>query len=231
MAIALHLLPGAVLLLFQVLAGSWLVAHRLPAIWGLMAGVVLVVIPFEIGAIALSSRGLRVGTVARELGVRRPRRRDIRSLLVLGPVCLLLPGLAVWSERWMRSSLFAWVPSWVGGDAAQLAELPGSLLLPTAILWVVTLVVLGPAVEEVYFRGWLLQRIPGRRPWVGVVVSAGLFAVYHLWQPQSWPTLLLFALPLTLLARRTGNTLLTFLVHASVNVVTFVTFIAGVEWR
>lgn len=53
--------------------------------------------------------------------------------------------------------------------------------------------VISPVVEECYFRGYLLPRIPAST-WIQVEVSAGLFAMQHYWQPQNWP--LIFVLQL-----------------------------------
>ncbi|MBX5492956.1 MAG: CPBP family intramembrane metalloprotease [Chloroflexi bacterium] len=58
-------------------------------------------------------------------------------------------------------------------------ERVGPAALGAVLAMLVGYGVQGPA-EEVLFRGWLLPTIGARsRPWIGVVVSAGLFAVFH----------------------------------------------------
>lgn len=49
--------------------------------------------------------------------------------------------------------------------------------------------------------------------------SAGLFAAYHLWQPQAVLTVFLFALPLCVLVHRTRATGVAASVHVAVNAV------------
>lgn len=59
--------------------------------------------------------------------------------------------------------------------------------IPAPILW--TVVVLSaflnlavPSVEELYFRGFLLPRIPGGSHWAPLL-NASLFSLYHFWLP------------------------------------------------
>ena len=85
-------------------------------------------------------------------------------------------------------------------------------------------------IEEVYFRGWLLPRLPG-----GAVractTNAVLFGVYHLWQPQAVLTVIVTALPLAALVRARGNPVLSFLVHATVNAGVLAVLLAGLGAR
>jgi membrane protease YdiL (CAAX protease family) len=55
--------------------------------------------------------------------------------------------------------------------------------------------VINPTVEELYFRGYLLPRLPVA-DWRAIPVSAALFALQHYWQPWNW--LLIFGLELIL---------------------------------
>ncbi len=58
-----------------------------------------------------------------------------------------------------------------------------------------------PVVEELYFRGYLLPRgsCSGRSR---SLVNAGLFTIYHLWQPFNYLTIFVFALLLGYTVRR-----------------------------
>jgi membrane protease YdiL (CAAX protease family) len=86
------------------------------------------------------------------------------------------------------------------------------------VLWLVSLVVVGPAVEEIYFRGWLLPRLRGRRV-LACTTHAALFSVYHLWQPQGWLSDFMFAIPLTVLVHFRRNPALSLVIHSTINLI------------
>jgi membrane protease YdiL (CAAX protease family) len=84
------------------------------------------------------------------------------------------------------------------------------LVLPTATL-------LAPAVEEMLFRGGLLGWLSGRLPFgVAAVVTALVFAGAHLIL-SAFAYLFLFGLAAAVVARRTGSTFNTFVMHACQN--------------
>ncbi|WP_433201092.1 CPBP family glutamic-type intramembrane protease [Dactylosporangium sp. CS-047395] len=123
-----------------------------------------------------------------------------RLLLPTFAAALLLPGLVQWLEPAVDR------PSWW-----QLS--PGDDVL-TVVGWIVCFVVVGPIAEERYFRGHLLPRLPARG---APAANAGLFALYHLWQPWTWLTVAVFALPLAVAARRPNGLPAAVLSHVLVN--------------
>jgi threonine/homoserine/homoserine lactone efflux protein len=69
------------------------------------------------------------------------------------------------------------------------------VLVPTLLATVAIDGLINPAVEELYFRGYLLPRLPVTG-WRAVPLSAALFSLQHYWQPWNW--LLIFVLQLVL---------------------------------
>jgi membrane protease YdiL (CAAX protease family) len=122
-------------------------------------------------------------------------------------VALLIVGLFVWCalafsllsrlDRFIAQALFAWFPAWAQpqnalGDPAQYSR--GALAL-TLFLGLALNGVAGPAVEELYFRGYLLPRLPAARWWAPAINSV-LFSLYHFFSPWQNVTRLLALLPL-----------------------------------
>ncbi len=95
-----------------------------------------------------------------------------------------------------RDELFGWLPDWVRQPFGF--EDPGryssEALVTTAILFVAVNGIIGPTVEELYFRGHLLPRIDRFGAWVPVI-NSGLFSVYHFWSPWQLPIRVLQTLP------------------------------------
>ena len=59
----------------------------------------------------------------------------------------------------------------------------------------VFLVLLGPLVEELYFRGYLLPRIGRFGAWAPLI-NVSLFALYHLWKPWDAINLIIVLAPM-----------------------------------
>lgn len=224
-AVALHLAPGVGVLAVYLAAAPALRAAGLPPLWGLLAGIGLVVVPVEVGLVIRSLRRRGLGLPA--LGLRRPVRADLPALALALAAALVLPGLGVALEPWLSAGLFGRLPDWYGAGLAGLGTWSAGVQAVTLALWFVLAVVVGPIAEELYFRGWLLPRMPGSRTG-SAVAAAALFALYHLWQPQAVVTVLLTALPLVALVRSRGNVVLSVLVHCTVNLVAFAALLTGV---
>jgi membrane protease YdiL (CAAX protease family) len=229
-ALALHLGPGVALVLFFLAAGPAFHRAGLPPLWGLLSGVLVVVVPIELGLVArsLRSRGIRLSWSA--LGLGRIHQSDLLPLVIAGAACLVAPGLVIGLEPILDARIFGWLPDWFSAGIHGLSAYPPGVEAATLALWFLSVVIVGPAVEEIYFRGWLLPQLPGSR-WMGCTTHTALFAVYHLWQPQAWLTVFLFALPLTALAITRRKVTLSVIVHCGVNIVTFAALLTGAMQR
>lgn len=103
------------------------------------------------------------------LGVRRPAARFVLAAVLIGISCWYL-------EVQVVLQLQRYLP----GDTKHLEQAVASTPLALSLL------VLGllPAIsEELVFRG-VLTRAFGPRAWLGIVVSAVVFSLYHLNPPQ-----------------------------------------------
>lgn len=120
----------------------------------LFPGVLLVVVPVELGLVLYAfRRGLPP--------IRAPRRAG-RLFAITLAASLLGGGAVSWLEPILREAGLGW----------SLPAAPGDLDTMTVALWIAGPVLAGPVVEELYFRGWLQPRTPG-----GPVISCALFAV------------------------------------------------------
>ena len=88
-------------------------------------------------------------------------------------------------------------PHWLLPSYNSTAGFSRWVLVPTLLATLVIDGVINPVVEELYFRGYLLPRLPVAG-WGAVPLSAALFSMQHYWQPYNW--LLIFVLQLILTA-------------------------------
>ena len=228
-ALGLHLGPGVLAAAFFVVAAPLLVRAGFPPVWGLLLAVLLVVVPVELGALLYLGRQTDARTFS---GYRDrlpwPRLLGAAALAVVAAA--LLPGLALSLEPLIREGLFGWLPDWFAAAPGDLSALTPRVRWATMVLWIVSAVVVGPVVEEMYFRGYLLPRLASLG-WAAVPVNAALFALYHLWQPHAMLTVFLTALPLAAVAYRTRSWVPGAIAHCAVNAAAFAALWSGLVQR
>jgi membrane protease YdiL (CAAX protease family) len=71
-------------------------------------------------------------------------------------------------DNYFIRTLFSWLPAWSTSSTslADMAQYSSSALLATFWVGLALNGIAGPLVEELYFRGYLLPRIPSRRGWL-----------------------------------------------------------------
>ena len=112
---------------------------------------------------------------------------------------------------------YGWVIEKLGFAPPDVPEmLRGMLPMPLVVLWAA---VLAPVVEELYFRGRFLEVLEARTgPWTPMVVTSVLFAAIHM-IPEFFPALLVFAVALWGLKKRTGGLVAPIIAHMINNLV------------
>jgi len=93
---------------------------------------------------------------------------------------------------------------------------PGTVLLVVGIGLLLMNVLLGPLVEEIYFRGYLLPRLERFRAWAPVI-NISLFSLYHFWSPWDLLTRIVVLLPMGYAVWRTRDIRIGIAVHMGVN--------------
>ncbi|MCC6559442.1 MAG: CPBP family intramembrane metalloprotease [Polyangiaceae bacterium] len=117
-------------------------------------------------------------------------------------------------------------PSAGAGDE-ELVKLVTEGPLGARIAVSVVLVALGPAVEEVFFRGALTRPLLRRHgPATVIAVTAALFAVAHI-EPQKFLPIAIFGLALGLVRYASGSLLPAIVMHATYNAIPLVAMTTG----
>ena len=198
--IILHLMPGGVLALAYAILGAQFHKNGLPSILGFYAASVLILFPIEIGLPILLERRKK----------SQVRLKDVflfRESQPIGQMVLLIAGSLLWAGLVfviagsalvdpIREGLFSWVPEWYDLGYYLLSQgYSRPVRIVTWALGIVFAAIVGPTIEELYFRGYLLPRmvvLKGWAPLVGVV----LFALYHFWSPWLFVVRVIAGLPM-----------------------------------
>ena len=215
--IALHLVPGALVTVAFVTSAPLVRAAGFPPLAGLLGAILLVLVPVELGIVL---RAVRRDGVAAALPYRQ--RLGLRQWFWLVPVLIVAAfvgfGVHRLIEPWLLTNLFGWLPEWF------VAPIPlGGLNDYSGWAWIVTLCaffllngVIGPVVEELYFRGFLLARMERLGRWAPLV-NASLFSIYHFWSPWQLVARILGIVPMVYAVRWKRNVYLGMAVHCSLN--------------
>lgn len=198
--ILLHLGPGLVTAVAAYFLGTWFHNRGLPVMLAFFLTTLAVLFPLLIG-IPLVIEKRRTGKIdlTEILQFREPipawqiATLSVGALVWSGLVFLLASSaLADPLKDWF----FARIPDYLdlGYYLAEGAYSRGAVITTWA-LGILCTTLLAPILEEFYFRGYLLPRLPGSGWWtplIGVV----LFAAYHFWSPWLVLVRVLALLPL-----------------------------------
>jgi len=120
------------------------------------------------------------------------------------------------------ASVFQWISETFRREMGLAGDFSRSKLVLTYALHLIFIVFLAPAVEELYFRGFLLPRMPKKLRWAGPLVHSLLFALYHVWSPWMFVARTLALLPLIYVVRWKQNLYLGMGAHWLINSIDFV---------
>jgi hypothetical protein len=185
--LGLHLIPGALITTFYFLTAPAIIRAGYPPLMAILLAILVILIPFELGFLYYQGKKLN-GRYSLE-GVVLLRARTpiwqfvllVFSLVVWGGLAFgLLPKV----DNYFVQTMFSWFPVWslpanILGDPSQYSK---SVLVLTLFAGITLNGIAGPVVEELYFRGFLLPRIPASKQWAPLI-NVLLFSMYHFFSP------------------------------------------------
>ncbi len=230
-SVALHLLPGAALVIPYLVLAPLGIRAGIPPLLTSCVLALMVMAPLEIGhLLEIGRRATGRWTIrpAVDLPPPMPLWRYVAITLGLVAATIVMYALSRPADLWFSARIMRFLPAWY--DYANLQafkHLAPSVIIATLVLRFLADVVVVSAAEELYFRGYLLPRMPGPA-WLAPVLNAALFAIYHFWQPYNWPSIFLFTLPMILAVWFTRDARLSIYTHIALNFVGFLTFAVAV---
>ncbi|HWA35434.1 MAG TPA: CPBP family intramembrane glutamic endopeptidase [Cyclobacteriaceae bacterium] len=219
-SIILHLYPGVLTLSIYLLLTPWINSIGYPSMMSLLISAVIgLIIPESLLLLHRSYR--RNGRlVFKGIFIISERINPARlAILVLtGFAIIAIAGTAIYFlEQPIKISLFSWLPEWYFFDG-NFNRFSQKALLVTAIARVVVDGLLLPVVEELYFRGYLLPRMP-ETSFSQPLLASVLFTIYHFWQPWNYVSLFAASLVLVFSVWKFKNLYLSIAIHVLANLV------------
>jgi hypothetical protein len=215
--VALSLVPGALVTVAFVAFAPVMEVVGFPPIAALLAAILVVLVPIELGLVLWVAK--RVGFEATV-----PYRRPLpgRDWLWLVPALIVAAfvgfGIFMLIEPGLIERFFGWLPEWFVSPVAldEVRDYSNGAWLVTLGAFFVINGLVGPIVEELYFRGYVLPRMERMGRW-GPLVNVSLFSLYHFWSPWQVVARILGIGPMVYAVRWKRNVYLGMVVHCSLN--------------
>lgn len=217
-SLALHLLPGVPVALFYVVFAPLFVGWGFPPAFALCLAIPVVLIPLQLGILLYIGRRA-TGKFTLDGVVLYREKASIRQYIMYTLLIIVWSGLsfAILSKPiggFIIERFFSWAPEWYVAGNSFTGSKP--ILLATWLMIMVFGNFLGPAVEELYFRGYLLPRMSRLKGWAPLL-NATLFAAYHFWTPWEVITRTVAVLPLSFTAYKKQNVYIGLIAHVTLN--------------
>jgi membrane protease YdiL (CAAX protease family) len=212
-SILLHLFPGILIGGFYFIFRQPVQEFGYPSLFTLMLAVAFILVPVELGYLLIKGKQ-KTGRYTLKGMISYRVSIPWWQYIVWGLIVLVMMGVAFTVlkplDNTLMEKLYFWVPAFDSGLDGNFSK---TALIVTYITMLVFGVVVGPLVEELYFRGYLLPRIPGK---YAALVHSFLFGLYHVWTPWMFLTRTVAMLPL-IYAVKKKNIYTGIIVHILIN--------------
>jgi len=213
-----HLLPGIPIVTFYMWLAPILLDKGLPVAFTLSIAVPITLIPTQL--LILFFHGYKKNHRLSIQGVLLYQDKAlIKNYVIYGLFIILWSGLILGILQkpialFFKNHIVSFLPQWM-----LLNEFEGSrtILIITIFLIIIFGSILGPAVEELYFRGFLLPRIKGSDA-KKITINSVLFALYHFWSPWDFIVRSIAVLPVAYTATKNRNIYIGMIAHIVLNV-------------
>lgn len=211
LSIGLHLLPGILgtVAYFPLAKLFW--NNNLPVILAFFVVLGVIIVPFEYGIVLLLSKK----TVNSQNSTEKPKFPSIikntekhstkstilLSFLALTWIVVIMAGVdkLLGVSAWIHENWFGWLPEFYdfAGVYTNPEQYSTGILVLVLLLTLIFGAIIGPFVEEIYFRGYLMPRMG--KTWIAPFLNVVFFAMYHLWSPWLFPMRVIALLPMVFL--------------------------------
>ncbi len=219
-----HLLPGVLIGAAYYLITPFIQAAGYPSVMALIITAIIVLIPVELGILFWQGKQ-RNGKLSLK-GVVLYRQKlawwqlalwTLVIFITSGLIMTVLNPVSAFIKGW-----FHWIPDHLQLGMGLSETFSRGKLIQTYALHFVFIVIIAPLIEELYFRGFLLPRMPEKLGWSGPILHSLLFALYHVWSPWMFLARTLALLPLIYIVRWKKNIILGIGAHWLINSIDFV---------
>ena len=221
-SIILHLLPGIMGGILYFATVHFVREQGFPSVSALILAGALVITPIELGILLYQSRKRNQKLFDGVLAYLQPL--PVWQYFVWVTIIIISSGLIITLFKPVTDylgGLFNWLPNEMILDMGLSGEYSKTVLIVTYGFILIYVVMIVPAVEELYFRGYLLPRMPSNlKGWTPIIHST-LFALYHTWTPWMFVARTVGVLPIIYSVQHKRNLYIGIIAHCILNSIGF----------
>ncbi|MGI9552806.1 MAG: CPBP family intramembrane glutamic endopeptidase [Aurantibacter sp.] len=213
-----HFYPGLAILITYILISKYLVDLGYPGLTGLLFVELLVLAPIGISHLLIHGKRLNgkfslknVIVYTQKLSWKQYLKWTLIGILSCIVVYVPLYPLGLF----LKDSIFSWLPEWYFDPGFGTSNM--DLIANVFLAGIFIDGIVGPVVEELFFRGYLLPRMAYLKKWAPIV-NGILFGLYHFWQPHNYLAIIAIGIILSYIVWKKKNVYLGILIHCTLNI-------------
>jgi len=229
-------IPSSVLTSVYIITGG--LKHTIPSILLFYICATLILFPIEIGVVLNASKK-EYGSYSLKSAFTNYNKMSWWKIFIYGSFLFAFAGIMSVTVAPLENNLFASISNkltqsmpvyfnW--NNTEYFKHYSKDILLLTCVFYFIFNVIVGPIVEELFFRGYLTSKI-SRYGNIAPIIITILFSLYHFWLPFNNLFRISAFLPAALIAWRKKNIYISIVFHCLCNLLSTVSFIISVYSR
>lgn len=226
-------IPTSLLTITYVIVG--LLQQTIPSILLFFLLAILILFPIELGVVLLSSKK-EYGSYSLKSAFQDYEKMSWGKILLYGFVLFGFAGLMTVTIAPLEQVLTApladrfanILPTYF--DWYNIEFLKGysnNILMITVLIFFLMNVIVGPIIEELFFRGYLTSKISRYGKWAPLIVTV-LFSIYHFWLPFNNLFRIAIFFPAAYIAWKKKNIYITMAFHIFSNLFSTISIIIAI---
>lgn len=226
-------IPSSILTIVYIITGG--LKHAIPSLLLFYICATLILFPIEMGVVLNASKK-EYGNYSLKSAFTNYNKMSWWKIFIYGAFLFAFAGIMSVTVAPLENNLFAPIsnkliqsmPVYFDWNNIEYFKLyPKDILLLTCVGYFILNVIVGPIVEELFFRGYLTSKISRYGNFAPLIITI-LFSLYHFWLPFNNLFRISIFFPAAWIAWRKKNIYISIVFHCLCNLLATVSFIISV---
>ena len=226
-------IPSSIVTIVYIITGG--LKHKIPSLLLFYICATLILFPIEIGVVLNASKK-EYGRYSLKSAFTNYNKMSWWKIFIYGAFLFAFAGIMSATVAPLENNLFAPISNkltqsmpvyfdW--NNIEYFKQYPKDILLLTCVSYFILNVIVGPIIEELFFRGYLTSKISRYGNFAPLIITI-LFSLYHFWIPFNNLFRISAFFPAALIAWRKKNIYISIVFHCLCNLLSTVSFIISV---